>query len=172
MNIMQYKNLIYWVIKRYVSYLPAGVGYDDLHQEGLLAIIRAQKTFDPAKGSFQTHAIYWIRAYILRYIEKNSSVNTVCRSNLGKEEESYIDSFEDEDARRSFDCIDTKAHINSIIRKALVDANGNANDYGITLIRRRFVQGETLDMVGRALNVSRETVRLDEIKLLKVLRRA
>ena len=43
----------------------------DLHQVGLLGILKAIKTFDEDKSSFKTWAWFWIRSYIRDEITKH-----------------------------------------------------------------------------------------------------
>ena len=47
-----------------------GILYEDLTQEGVLGLIRATETFDPAKGvRFSTYCVHWIRAKIGRFAQ-------------------------------------------------------------------------------------------------------
>lgn len=48
---------------------------EDLIQEGSIGLIMASKTFDPSLGyTFSTHAVAWIRKYIVLAIEEKSRV--------------------------------------------------------------------------------------------------
>src|SRR5207249_10799402 len=44
----------------------------DLVQEGNVGLLEAVKNFDPYRGiRFPSYAVWWVRAYIIRYIMKN-----------------------------------------------------------------------------------------------------
>jgi RNA polymerase primary sigma factor len=60
----------------YGRYLSGhGVSEDDLVQEGILGLIKAVKRFDYNRGNeFSTYALYWIRQYIMRYIQNHENV--------------------------------------------------------------------------------------------------
>jgi RNA polymerase sigma factor (sigma-70 family) len=47
--------------------------YDDLFQEGVLGLIIARDKYNPEIGAFSTYANFWIRAKILRALERYSS---------------------------------------------------------------------------------------------------
>lgn len=58
---------------------------EDLVQEGNLGMVEALSRFDPDKGSrFYRYASYWIRAYILRYIQDNKGPIKVSNSRAGR----------------------------------------------------------------------------------------
>ncbi len=61
-----------FVVKIAMEYRNYGVRVLDLIQEGNLGLMTALQKFDPYKGyRFITYAVWWIRAYIQRYILKN-----------------------------------------------------------------------------------------------------
>jgi RNA polymerase sigma factor (sigma-70 family) len=51
-------------------YRGAAIDLDDLVQEGMLGLIRASRDFDPAKGTFATHAVPWVRAFVRRAVRR------------------------------------------------------------------------------------------------------
>lgn len=62
-------HLVRWVIKRYIRPNEAvmGLEYDDLYQEGSLALCRAAATYDKASAQFNTYAITVIRNHLYDY---------------------------------------------------------------------------------------------------------
>jgi RNA polymerase sigma-32 factor len=60
------------VVKIAMEYRRAWINVLDLIQEGNLGLLQATQRFDPYKGvKLSSYAIYWIRAYILKYILDN-----------------------------------------------------------------------------------------------------
>ena len=60
------------VVKIAMEYRRAWTNVLDLIQEGNLGLLQATQRFDPYKGvKLSSYAIYWIRAYILKYILDN-----------------------------------------------------------------------------------------------------
>jgi RNA polymerase sigma factor (sigma-70 family) len=70
MDAAQHYGLVHMVIRRYKGLIRGRIELEDLVQEGLLGVMRAQQSWDPAKGTFATHAYYWIRHRVLRYIQE------------------------------------------------------------------------------------------------------
>jgi RNA polymerase sigma factor (sigma-70 family) len=50
-----------------------GLDIQDLAQVGVIGVMRACETWDPAKGAFTTHAVPWIRHAILRFRDTHAS---------------------------------------------------------------------------------------------------
>ena len=51
-----------------------GTRFEDLIQEGNVGLMKAIEHFDPNKNvRFATYAVWWIRAYITRYLKDNRS---------------------------------------------------------------------------------------------------
>lgn len=48
--------------------------FDDLCQEGRLGVMRAHRTYDPARGKFSTYALPWIRQCMIRWLQRNSTI--------------------------------------------------------------------------------------------------
>jgi RNA polymerase sigma-32 factor len=60
------------VVKIAMEYRRAWTNVLDLIQEGNLGLLQATQRFDPYKGvKLSSYAVYWIRAYILKYIIDN-----------------------------------------------------------------------------------------------------
>ena len=66
-------NYVHWVIRSFIHVNPAvcGLEYDDLYQEGCIALWRASKTFDGQQGAqFHSFAISVIRNHLVDYCRK------------------------------------------------------------------------------------------------------
>ena len=64
------QRLVARIARRFRGY---GCNEPDLVQEGNLGLLRAVDRFDPTRGvRLSTYAAWWIKAYILRFIEHNS----------------------------------------------------------------------------------------------------
>jgi len=67
--VMANLKLVVFIAKEYQRNVQKIV---DLIQEGNIGLMEAVKKFDPFKGTkFSTYAVYWIRAYMLRYLIQN-----------------------------------------------------------------------------------------------------
>ncbi len=66
------QRLVAQIARKYRGY---GCSESDLVQEGNLGLLRAVDRFDPTRGvRLSTYAAWWIKAYILRFIENNSQM--------------------------------------------------------------------------------------------------
>jgi len=64
-----------FVIKIALEYRTYGFRLLDLIQEGNVGLLRAVKSFDPARGyRLISYAVWWIRAHIQEYILRNWSL--------------------------------------------------------------------------------------------------
>ncbi len=69
-------NCVHWVIRCFIHVNPSvcGLEYDDLYQEGCIALWRAAETYDEQQGAqFHSYAISVIRHYLLDYCRKIQS---------------------------------------------------------------------------------------------------
>ncbi len=67
--VMANLKLVVFIAKEYQRNVQKIV---DLIQEGNIGLMEAVKKFDPFKGTkFSSYAVYWIRAYMLRYLIQN-----------------------------------------------------------------------------------------------------
>lgn len=58
--------LVVFVAKRYHASCTASLDLDDLIQAGNLGLMQAVDRYDPARGSFSTYAVWWIRQAMSR----------------------------------------------------------------------------------------------------------
>ena len=73
-------NCVHWVIRCFIHVNPGvcGLEYDDLYQEGCIALWRAAETYDEQQGArFHSYAISVIRHYLLDYCRKIQSRTAV-----------------------------------------------------------------------------------------------
>ena len=87
--IRQNSNLIYSICHKYKSYCDI----EDLYQEGVKAVIKASKTYDPNLGyKFSTYAYGFILGEISNYVRENKSLK-ISRDmvRLGKKINEYIE---------------------------------------------------------------------------------
>lgn len=61
-----------WVIRRYIDVHESvrGLGYEDLYQEGCVALCRAAQSYDAEKTQFHSYAISVIRNHLLDYCRR------------------------------------------------------------------------------------------------------
>ncbi len=68
--IAEYMKMIISIVR---SYRPEESIFQDLVQEGVLGLLKAQSRFDISMGNrFSTYATYWIRYYVRRYLSRNA----------------------------------------------------------------------------------------------------
>ena len=74
--IEQYLNCVHWVIQSFIHVNEGvcGLEYDDLYQEGCIALWRAAESFDEQRGAqFHSYAISVIHNHLLDYCRKIQS---------------------------------------------------------------------------------------------------
>ncbi|MGZ3447334.1 MAG: sigma-70 family RNA polymerase sigma factor, partial [Myxococcaceae bacterium] len=80
-----------------------GARLDDLVQEGNVGLMKAIEHFDPKKNvRFATYAVWWIRAYITRYLKDNRSQVRGGESERGSMVDFSLDTAIDEDGDTTF----------------------------------------------------------------------
>src|SRR5919197_919961 len=136
------------------KYANRGARLDDLIQEGNVGLMKAIEHFDARKNvRFATYAVWWIRAYITRYLKDNRS-----QVRGGEHErESMADFSLDNTIDESSD---------STFLKRL-------GDLGWDILQERLTQDKprTLEELGQRWGVSRERVRQVELRTKSFLAR-
>ncbi len=156
---------------------------DELVQEGNLGLLRAVEKFDPDAGTrFASYALWWIRAYVWRYLKgARSSVrhrsDTAAPADASLDapladdgDATWLDRLEDEGPGAEARLADAQG--GAEIRGALDRVRGRIGEVGWDVIHSRLERDppDTLEQIGRRWGLSRERVRQIEVATRRFLR--
>jgi RNA polymerase primary sigma factor len=162
-----------------------GARLDDLVQEGNVGLMKAIEHFDTKKNvRFATYAVWWIRAYITRYLKDNRSQVRGGESERGSMVDFSLDVTIDEDGETTFlerleepsagpqDSFIGKEQ-DQEVQAALAKVKKRIGDLGWDIVQERLTQDKprTLEELGQRWGVSRERVRQVELKTKHFLAR-
>ncbi|MBX7099169.1 MAG: sigma-70 family RNA polymerase sigma factor [Myxococcaceae bacterium] len=167
------------------KYANRGHRIDDLIQEGNVGLMKAIEHFDPKKNvRFATYAVWWIRAYITRYLKDNRSqvrggeAERISMSDFSLDtpieddgESTWLDRLSSSD--QSLDAAAIAKERDTEVHVALEKVKKRIGDLGWDILQERLTQDKprTLEELGARWGVSRERVRQVELKTKNFLAR-
>lgn len=167
------------------KFAARGARFDDLVQEGSVGLMKAVEHFDPKKNvRFATYAVWWIRAYITRYLKDNrSQVRGGEYERLSMRDVSLDTPMDDENDGTFLDRLSDEAPLmeesfflserDTEVQAALSKVRRRIGDMGWDILQERLTQDKprTLEELGERWGVSRERVRQVELRTKDFLAR-
>jgi RNA polymerase primary sigma factor len=181
-RILAVSNLAF-VVAIATKFAKRGSHLDDLIQEGNVGLMQAIDHFDSKRNvRFATYGVWWIRAYIIRYLKDSRSqvrggeakrlsmVDFSLDAAIDEDSEStYIEGLEDPGAGPQEQYISQERDTD--VKQALARVQKRIGGLGWAILQERLTQDKprTLEELGRRWGVSRERVRQVEVKTKKFL---
>jgi len=174
-----------FVVSTARKFANRGARLDDLIQEGNIGLMKAIEHFDPKKNvRFATYAVWWIRAYVTRYLKDNRSQVRGGQGERISMADFSLDATMDEESEMTFLARleepgqgPQEAYLlqekNQEVREALTRVKKRLGDLGWDILQERLTQDKprTLEELGARWGVSRERVRQVELRTKDFLAR-
>ena len=139
------KRLVGYLLKnRYSSCVEQK---DDLFSVGMIGLWSAIKKFAPELGSFSSYAVWKIRSAIYREIRMR---------NTKKKREISLDAFEDKD---KFSIRENTGLEHIFVSDAVASIMSKLKAKDREVLAMRYLQGASLETIGKRLDVTRERAR-------------
>lgn len=140
-------------------WLKRAIPEDDITAAAMLGLCRAAKLFDPKRGfQFSTYLFWSVRgatAEALRQTSKQSGFSMHGHSIIGGEPVLYFSEMEAEDepcqAEVEAEQRETAEHVAAMLDRLPARAR--------RIVRWRYMEGETLSVIGRRVGLSKERIR-------------
>jgi RNA polymerase primary sigma factor len=167
------------------KYTHRGARLDDLIQEGNVGLMKAIEHFDPKKNvRFATYAVWWIRAYVTRYLKDNRSHVRGGEGERISMNDFSLDTPLDDESEATYverivdvaptpDSTFLSLERDEEVARALHKVKKRLGDLGWDILQERLTQDKprTLEELGERWGVSRERVRQVELKTKSFLAR-
>ena len=174
-----------FVVSTARKFANRGARLDDLIQEGNIGLMKAIEHFDPKKNvRFATYAVWWIRAYVTRYLKDNRSQVRGGQGERVSMTDFSLDATMDEESDMTFleriqdpGVGPQEAYLaqekDEEVRVALTRVKKRIGELGWDILQERLTQDKprTLEELGARWGVSRERVRQVELRTKDFLAR-
>ncbi len=179
------KHNLAFVVSIAKKYMGHGARLEDIIQEGNLGLLKAVERFEPQRGNrFSTYAIWWIRAYVRRYVrDTQSTVRQPGDSLSDRPRDISLETEIDDDGDITLgdrmagtapgaDEDYMTEELREAVREALGKARERLGGLGWDIVRFRLAHHEpkTLQQIGSRWGLSRERVRQVEASTKKFLK--
>jgi RNA polymerase sigma factor (sigma-70 family) len=172
-----------FVVRVSRKYFYCGHNCLDIIQEGNLGLIQALNRFDPERGiPFIYYAVWWIKAFIMGFMDKSGKVNTGSLSHAKKllsldehlgnddhEKDRWVDFLTDgNDPEKMFHGKETSSNVSSMLNHCFTFLS----EREVSVLKQRYFSDPPMKLkeIGTQLGVSRERVRQIQVRSMEKLK--